>query len=113
MEYLREEAVEKEEDIEKVTCRVGTIAYGESSDKTKTSNEDVEMSHTIEGWSEKERKVSWVDRIKTIGKIQNWIVFDQHLTPTYISEKKVLPCTVEHRSKYIIFPSTKLHVNYL
>ena len=68
MEYLREEAVEKEKDVEKATNRVGTIALGEISDKTETSTQDVEMGQPIEGWTEQERKVSWVDRIKTIGK---------------------------------------------
>ena len=73
MEYLREEAVEKQEDIETATCSVGTIVVEESSDKTKTTTEDVEVSQTIEGWPEQERKVSLVDRIKAIGKIQYWI----------------------------------------
>ena len=71
MEYLREEAVEKQEDIRTATCSVGTIV--ESYDKTKTSNEDVEVSQTIEGWPEQERKVSWADWIKAIGKIRYWI----------------------------------------
>ena len=70
MEYLREEAVEKEEGIEKATSMVGTIVAEESSDKTETPTQDVDVSQPVESWPEQERKVSWVDRIKTIGKIQ-------------------------------------------
>ena len=77
MEYLREEKVEQEEEIE--TCRIGIIALGESSDKTENSTEDVEVSQPIEGWPEQERKVSRVDRIKAIGKIQSWI----YISPTF------------------------------
>ena len=73
MEYLREEKVEQEEDIETTTNRVGTIVVEESPDKTKTSTEDVEVSQPIEGWPDQELKVGWVDRIKTIGKIQYFI----------------------------------------
>ena len=94
MEYLREETVEKEEKTETATCRVGTIALGESSDKEKTSTEDVEVSQAIEAWTGLEKKESWVDRIKTMGKIQYWIYVSKFLTPTDISEKRVLPCTV-------------------
>ena len=68
MEYLREEASEKEEKTETAANRVGTTSPGKSSDKTRTSNKDVEVSQPIEGWPEQERKVSWVDWIKTIGK---------------------------------------------
>ena len=68
MEYLREEAFEKEEGIETAMSRIGITSSGKSSDKTKTSTEDVEVSQTIEGWPEQERKVSWADRIKIIGK---------------------------------------------
>ena len=68
MEYLREEAVEKEKDIEKATNRVGTIALGEISDKTETSTQDVEVFEPIDAWPEQESNVNWVDRIKTIGK---------------------------------------------
>ena len=73
MEYLREEAVEKEEGIEKAMGRVGTTAPGKSSDKTKTPNKDVAVSQPIEGWPEQDRKASLVDLIKAIGKIQYWI----------------------------------------
>ena len=55
MEYLREETVEKEEEKETATSRIGIITLKE---KTKTK-----------GWSQKKRKISWVDRIKTIGII--------------------------------------------
>ena len=72
MEYLREEDVEKEEGIETVMSRVGTTAPGKSSDKTKTPNKD-EVSQTIEGWPEQDRKASLVVLIKAIGKIQYWI----------------------------------------
>ena len=73
MEYLREEAAEKEEKTETAANRVGTSAPGKSSEKTKTSTEDVEVSQTIDGWPEQERKVNLVDWIKAIGKIQYWI----------------------------------------
>ena len=73
MEYLREEAAEKEEGIEKAMGRVGTTAPGKSSDKTKTPNKDVAVSQPIEGWPEQDRKASLVDLIKAIGKIQYWI----------------------------------------
>ena len=63
MEYLREDVVEKEEEIETASCKIRTIEVEESSGKTETSSQDAE-----EGWSEQEGKVSWVDRIKTIGK---------------------------------------------
>ena len=72
MEYLREETVEKEEGIETAMSRVGTTAPGKSSDKTKTPNKD-EVSQTIEGWPEQDRKASLVVLIKAIGKIQYWI----------------------------------------
>ena len=71
MEYLREEAVEKEEGIETAMSRIGAISLGESSDKTETSTqdvEDVEEIEPIDAWPEQGRNVSWVDRIKTIGK---------------------------------------------
>ena len=68
MEYLREEVVEKEEETETATvpCRIGV---GDNSDKTETPTPDVEVSQPVEAWTEQERKVSWVDRIKTIGKL--------------------------------------------
>ena len=123
MEYLREEVVEKKEEmetaLEKATCKIvgveigegsdkteipspdlevnqpvleekkgkkkgkkrkaekkdagtatiGIIVVEESSDKTETSTQDVEASQPIEAGEEQERKVSWVDRIKTIGKM--------------------------------------------
>ena len=40
MEYLREDDVEKEEETKSATCKIGTIALGEISDKTETSTED-------------------------------------------------------------------------
>ena len=58
MEYLREETVEKEEEKETATSRIGIFTLKEKSDQTKTK-----------GWSQKKRKISWVDRIKTIGII--------------------------------------------
>ena len=73
MEYLREEASEKEEKTETAANRVGTTSPGKSSDKTRTSNKDVEVSQPIEGWPEQDRKASLVDLIKAIGKIQYWI----------------------------------------
>ena len=60
MEYLREGTVEKEEEKETATSRIGIITLKEKSDQTKTKNK---------GWSQKKRKISWVDRIKTIGII--------------------------------------------
>ena len=69
MEYLREEDdAEKEEETKSAAPRIGTIAVEESSEKTET--QDVELSQPVEGWTEQERKASWVDWIKTIGKIQ-------------------------------------------
>ena len=68
MEYLREDIAEKEEETKSATCRIGTIVVEESSDKTETPTQDVEVSQPVEGWTEQERKVSLVDRIKTIGK---------------------------------------------
>ena len=70
MEYLREEVVEKEEETGKETT-TNMIGDGESSDKTETPTLDLEVSQPIEAWSKQERKVSWVDRIKTIGKTQH------------------------------------------
>ena len=58
MEYLRGETVEKEEEKEIATSRLGIITLKENSDQTKNK-----------GWSQKKRKISWVDRIKTIGII--------------------------------------------
>ena len=58
MEYLREETVETEEEKETATSRIGFITLKEKSDQTKAK-----------GWSQKKRKISWVDRIKTIGII--------------------------------------------
>ena len=86
MEYLREEKKEKErkkgkkgkkkrkkekgkkKDIGSATSRIGIIVVEESSDKTETSTQDVEVGQSIETFTEQERKASWVDRIKTIGK---------------------------------------------
>ena len=68
MEYLREDVAEKEE--ETATPRIRTIVVEESSEKTETETQDVELSQPVEGWTEQERKASWVDWIKTIGKIQ-------------------------------------------
>ena len=96
MEYLREEVVEKDEEEETASYKNRTIVVGKSSDKSETSSEDVEVSQPSEGWTEQGRKVSLVDRIKKIGKIQYgiyiWPIFDTN--PTDISEKKVLPATV-------------------
>ena len=61
MEYLREE-----EETETGNCKIGTILVGESSEEMET--QDVEVSLPVEAWQEQEKKVSWVDRIKTIGK---------------------------------------------
>lgn len=66
MEFLREE---EEKDTETATDRIGIIEIEDISDKTETSTQDIEVIEPIEGWSEQERKVSWVDRIKTIGKM--------------------------------------------
>ena len=81
MEYLREEKKEKREkkkrkkkkkkregkreDTGTTKSRIGFIVVEESFE---TSTQDVVVSQTIGGWTEQERKVSWVDRIKTIGK---------------------------------------------
>ena len=84
MEYLREEKKEKKEkkkgnkrkkkrkkcegkkkDTGTATSRIRIIVVGECFE---TSTQDVEVSQTIGGWREQERKASWVDRIKTIGK---------------------------------------------
>ena len=68
MEYLREDIAEKEEETKSATPRIGIIVVEESSEETKTSTQDNEVGQPIEGWSEQERKVSWVDRINVIGK---------------------------------------------
>ena len=87
MEYLREEKKEKKEkkkgkkrkkkrkkcerkkkDTGTATSRISIIVVGECFE---TSTQDVEVSQTIGGWTEQERKVSWVDRIKTIGKMHS------------------------------------------
>ena len=82
MEYLREEKKEKKEKKkgkkrkkqrkkcegkkkDTGTSRIRIIVVGECFE---TSTQDVEVSQTIGGWTEQERKASWVDRIKTIGK---------------------------------------------
>ena len=65
MEFLREEETKY---TGTATSRIGTIVVEESSDKTETSTQDVEVSQPAEGWTEQERKVIWVDRVKTIGK---------------------------------------------
>ena len=70
MEYLREGVVEKDEEEETASYKNRTIVVGKSSDKSETSSEDVDVSQPSEGWTEQGRKVSLVDRIKTIGKIQ-------------------------------------------
>ena len=64
MEFLREEETK---DTGSATSRIGIIEV-ESSENPETATHDVEVSHPIEGCTEQERKVSWVDRIKTIGK---------------------------------------------
>ena len=73
MEFLRDEVVEKDEETEPASYKIRTIVVEESSVKTETSSQDVEVSRAIEGWPEQERKASLVDWIKTIGKIQYWI----------------------------------------
>ena len=88
MEYLREEAIEKEEEGETATSRIETI--------------EVEESQPVEVWSEQKRKVSWIDWIKTIGKLNCIYIFTNihvyvdviHLTKVLFSETKVLPGTV-------------------
>ena len=69
MEYLREDVAEKEEETKSSTPRIRTIVVEESSEKTETETQDVELSQPVEGWTEQERKASWVDWIKTIGKL--------------------------------------------
>ena len=64
----------EKKDTGTVTSRIEILVVEERSDKTETSTQDVEISQPIEGWSEQERKVSWVDWIKTIGKIQ-YLIF--------------------------------------
>merc|ERR1712228_892004 len=54
MEYLREEIVEKDEETE--TNKSRTFVTEESSDKTETPSQDVEVIEPIEGWPEQERK---------------------------------------------------------
>ena len=76
MEYLREDVAEKEEE----TARIRTIVVEESSEKTETETQDVELSQPVEGWTEQERKASWVDWIKTIGKIDNIVNILYRLT---------------------------------
>ena len=78
MEYLREDVAEKEEETKPATSRIGTIVVEESSEKTST--QDVEVNQPFEGWSEQERKVNWVDWIKTIGKQSNIVFIIHHLT---------------------------------
>ena len=68
MEYLREEALEKDEDLGTAKSRIVTIEVGESSEKAETPTPDLEVSQPVEVWSKQERKVSWVDQMKTIGR---------------------------------------------
>ena len=96
MEYLREEKKEKKEkkkgnkrkkkrkkcegkkkDTRTATSRIRIIVVGECFE---TSTQDVEVSQTIGGWREQERKASWVDWIKTIGKIDNIVIISYYLT---------------------------------
>ena len=84
MEYLREEKKETKEgkkrkkkrkkrkggkkDTGTATGTIGILIIEESSKKIETSTQDVEVSQPIEALTEQERKASWMDRIKTIGK---------------------------------------------
>ena len=70
MEYLREDVVEKEDEIETASCKIRTIEVEESSDKTETLTQDVDVSQNIEALPGQERKTSLVYWIKIIGKIQ-------------------------------------------
>ena len=85
MEYLREEAIEKEEEGETATSRIETI--------------EVEESQPVEVWSEQKRKVSWIDWIKTIGKQNCIYTFTNihvyvdviHLTKVLFQKQKCCP----------------------
>ena len=79
MEYLREDVAEKEEETKSATCRIGTIVVEESSEKTETETQDVDLSQPVEVWTKQERKASWVDWIKTIGKIDNILLILYYL----------------------------------
>ena len=67
MEYLRKDKKEKKK--RKKGKKKRKKRKGKKKD-TKTSTEDVEAGQPIQAWSDQERKVSWLDRIKTIGKMQ-------------------------------------------
>ena len=73
MEYLRDDKVEKEEDTGTLSNKIRTIVVEGCSDKTETSSEDVEVDQPMDAWPDQKKKLSWVDWIKTIGKIQYWI----------------------------------------
>ena len=85
MEYLREEAIEKEEEGETATSRIETI--------------EVEESQPVEVWSEQKRKVSWIDWIKTIGRLNCIYIFTNihvyvdviHLTKFCFQKQKCCP----------------------
>ena len=84
MEYLREGKKERKKgkkekgkrkkregekkDTGTATSRIEILVV-EERNKTETSTQDVEAGQPIEGWSKQEMKVSWVDWIKTIGKM--------------------------------------------
>ena len=65
MEYLRDEVVEKEEETARE--RIETISIGRNPDVTTTSAQDVEVTQTVQ-----EKKVRWVDWIKTIGEYRKF-----------------------------------------
>ena len=75
MEYLRDDVVEKEEDTGTLSNKIRTIVVEECSDKTETSSEDVEVDQPIDAWPDQKKKLSWVDWIKTFGKIQYCYLF--------------------------------------
>ena len=58
----------KKKDTRTASSRIVTIEVEESSNKTESSTQDVEVIEPSEAWTENKRKASWVDRIKTIGK---------------------------------------------
>ena len=101
MEYLREEKKEKKEkkkgnkrkkkrkkcegkkkDTRTATSRIRIVVVGECFE---TSTQDVEVSQTIGDWTGQERKASWVDRIKTIGKIGNIAIILYHVAYCWLA----------------------------
>ena len=73
----------EKKDTGTATSRIEILVVEERSDKTETSTQDV--IEPFEGWTEPERKVNWVDQIKTIGEM--YYICMQHFTNSPFREK--------------------------